>query len=98
MLEAEWDADYCHTQYQTQGDVHKGYLYAAQNNPQGVHQDGQAAAVVSVGLHLAAERPQCEATDLEQLHAERNADDCNAEQEAYNPVIEGDDESAQDDP
>ena len=98
MLEAEWDADDSHAQDQAEGDVHKGNLNSTKDYPQGVHQDGQAAAVVSVGLHLAAERPQCEATDLEQLHAERDADDCNAEQEAYNPVIEGDDESAQDDP
>ena len=78
--------------------MHKGYLYAAQNNPQGIHKDGQAAAVVCVRLHLTAERPQRKASDLEKLHSERDAYDGDTEQEAYDPVIEGDDESAQDDP
>ena len=63
-----------------------GDLPPAQQDPDQVHDDGKAARFAGLVHQLVSERAQRIAAQLEQLNAERNADDGDAHQKPHDEI------------
>jgi len=98
MLKTEWYADYGQAKEGSECKVKHRYLYSSHKDPDHIHYDRQTASVVCIGLNVMAERPEGETGEFDELDAERNADNGDAEQHTYNKVVKADQESAQYEP
>ena len=65
MLEAERDAYDGDAADYAEGDMEECYLQSAEKDPDYVHDNGETASVVGIGVDVTAERPECEACHLE---------------------------------
>ena len=98
MLKAEGDANDGDAEDDAENQVQDRHLPPSAKNPDEIHHDGKASRFIRPGYQLVPERPQRVRAQLEQLHAERNADDGDAQQQPHNVVDQGDDDAAQDKP
>lgn len=94
MLYAEWYADDGNAECYSKYDMRKGYFYSSKHYPDDVHQDGQASCILWSGGHVMTEWPKCQTRHLEQLHSEWYADDGDAEQDAYQCIIQADEDAS----
>ena len=65
MLHAERDSDDGQAAYYAESDVEQCDLYASEDDPDDIHDDGEASAVVGVGMHVSSERPECKSGHLD---------------------------------
>ena len=98
MLEAEWYSYYGDAADDAEADMKKGYLQTSEDDPDYVHDNGETASVVGIGVYVTAERPECEACHLDELEAERDAYDGDAENHAHQCIIKADHKSSCDQP
>lgn len=98
MLEAERDAYDGDAADYAEGDMEECYLQSAEKDPDYVHDNGETASVVGIGVDVTAERPECEACHLEELESERDAYDGDAEKHAHQCIIKADHKSSCDQP
>jgi hypothetical protein len=94
VLQAEWNADDGQAENRSQAYVEQCDLYASEDYPDDVHEDGQESGIVRTGNDLTTERPEGKACHLEELDTKRNAYDAQAEDESGECVIETDQESS----
>ena len=73
-------------------------LPPAQEDPDKIHHNGKTARLAGTVDQFMAEGPQGIGAQLEQLHAERDADDGNAHQQANKVIDYGDQQSAENKP
>ena len=98
MLHAERDSDDGQAAYYAESDVEQCDLYASEDDPDDIHDDGEASAVVGVGMHVSSERPEGKSGHLDELESERDSDDGDAEQDTHQGVIETDHKTSHDQP
>lgn len=98
MLEAERDAYDGDAADDAETDVEEGNLQSTEKDPDYVHEYGETASVVGVGVYVTAERPECEACHLEELESERDSYDGDAEKHAHQCIIKADHKSSCDHP
>jgi len=98
VLNAEGDAHDGDAEQQTAHQVKRRNLPPAQQDPDDVHDNGQTAGLIGTVHQFMAERPQGVCSQLEELHAERNADDGDAHQQPHDVVDNGYDDPSQDEP
>ena len=98
MLESERDSYDGDAADDSETDVKKGYLQTSEDDPDYVHENGETASVVGVGVYVTAERPEGEACHLEELESERDSYDGDAEKHAHQCIIKADHKSSCDQP
>lgn len=98
MLHAERDPDNGQAAYYAESDVEHCDFYASEDDPDDIHDDGEAASVVGVGMYVTSERPECKTGHLDELESERDSDDGDAEQDTHQGVIETDHKTSHDQP
>ena len=98
MLETERDAYDGDAADDAEADMKKGYLQTSEKDPDYVHDNGETASVVGIGVDVTAERPECEACHLEELESERDSDDGDAEEHYHECIIKADHTSSCDQP
>ena len=97
-LHSEWDSYDGDAADDSETDVKKGYLQTSEDDPDYVHENGETASVVGVGVYVTAERPEGEACHLEELESERDSYDGDAEKHAHQCIIKADHKSSCDQP
>lgn len=95
MLQAERYAYYGDTADKPEGEMDCRDLKAEDKDPDHVHYNGQAASVIRVRHDVIPERPKGEFAHLEQLQAERYADDRDAEQQPCEEIAQRDQQSSE---
>lgn len=98
MHPAKWDADDCYAEEDAKEDVAEPYPNAANKEPQHVHEEIQASVLRFYFSHPRTKRPQGKHAQLEDLQAEGNADDCYYQPYGSNQILNGNRQSAEDDP
>ena len=93
VLQAEWDTYDGKAENRSQAYVEQCDLYASEDYPDDVHEDGQESGIVRTGNDLMTERPEGKACHLEKLDTKRNAYDAQTEDKAYECVAEADQEA-----
>ena len=98
MLHAERDSDYGQAACYAESDMEKSDLYSSEDDPDDIHDDGEAAAVVGVGMYVSSERPESKSGHLDELESKRDSDDGDAEQNTHQGIIETDHKASHDQP
>ena len=86
---SEWDANDGDAEYETVEDVCEPYPDAANEEPQHIHEDAQAAWLRLPPFHFRAERPDGQHTQLQALQAERYADDGYHQYQSCDEILQG---------
>ena len=90
MLETERDADQGDAEEYSESCMQERDFYAAEDNPDDVHQNGKDTCVVGSGSYLMTERPKSKACNLEKLHTEWDTDNGNAEKQTHQSIVKTD--------
>ena len=98
MLYAPRNTDDGDAEQQAETDVNEGDLPPSKENPKKIHNNGQAARIVRAADDIVSERPEGVGAEFEELHAERNADDGDAHQQAIEVVQDGCNQAAEQQP
>ena len=98
MLETERNADDGDAADEAESEMGHGNLPPTEKNPKDIHKDVETSGSIVSFYDFSAERPQGESTEFPQLKAERDTDDGNAEEKAYQEISERNQESAQHEP
>ena len=98
MLHAERDSDDGQAACYAESDMEKSDLYSSEDDPDDIHDDGEAAAVVGVGMYVSSERPESKSGHLDELESKRDSDDGDAEQDTHQGIIETDHKASHDQP
>lgn len=94
MLQAEGDSDDCAAECYAECQVREGNLNTAEDDPQHIHYDLQAACCICFGLYLATERPQGKHSQTHDLNSEGYADDGQAQHQSAKQVAKRDEQTA----
>ena len=94
MLETERNTDDRKAQDGSHCNMEQGYLNTSYEDPDHVHDDGKAAAVICIRLNVMTERPERQSGYLDELKSERNTDDGNAEENSYKKIVQADHKAA----
>ena len=98
MLHSERNPDDGQAACYAESYMEKCDLYSSEDYPDDIHDDGEASAVVGVGMHVSSERPEGKSGHLDELESERDSDDGDAEQDTHQGVIETDHKTSHDQP
>ena len=98
VLGAPGDADDRDAEDQAEDGVENGDFPPAEEDPEEVHHDGEATGFVGFVDQFVAEGPECVAAELEELDAERDADNRDAHHQTHEKIHDGDQQAAQDEP
>ena len=92
------DANDGNTEYETIEDVCEPYPDAANEEPQHIHEDAQAAWLRWLPFHFRAERTDGQHTQFQALQAERDADDGDHQYQFCDEVLQGNMQPSEYDP
>ena len=98
MLEAPGDADDGDAEDEAEKKMADGDFPPATENPDEIHHRGEAARLARTIDEFVAEGPHRVGTQLEQLDAERDADDGDAHQQPHQEVKQRDEQTAEYEP
>lgn len=98
MLEPEGDSHDGDTEKKAAHQVDDGNLPPSQQDPDEVHNNGQASRFLRTVYQFMAERPEGIGAQFEELHTEGDPDDGDAHQKPHEIIDEGDEDSAEDEP
>ena len=98
VLHAEGDTDDGDAQDDAEEKMDQGDLPPAGQNPDDVHDGRQAAGLFRLVYDLMTEGPEGIGSELEELHAERDAYDCDAQPDAHAIVYQRYKEAVEDNP
>ena len=86
---SEWDADDGDAEYEAVEDVGEPYPDAANEEPQHIHEDAQAAWLRWLPFHFRAERPDGQHTQFQALQAKGDADDGYHQYQSCDEILQG---------
>ena len=86
---SEWDANDGDAEYETVEDVCEPYPDAANEEPQHIHEDAQAAWLRWFPFHFRAERPDGQHTQFQALQAKGDADDGDHQYQSCDEILQG---------
>ena len=86
---SERDADDGDAEYEAVEYVGEPYPDAADEEPQHIHENAQAAWLRLSPFHLSTERPDGQHSEFHALHAERDADDGDHQYKSGNEILQG---------
>jgi hypothetical protein len=98
VLHTEGNTDDSDAEANTQRQVRQRHLNTTKDNPQHVHNNREATACVILRLNVATEGPQRKHSEAHNLHAKRNTDYSQAQQEAAKKVTQRYNKAAEDYP
>ena len=86
---SERDADDGDAEYETVEDVGEPNPDSADEEPQHIHENAQAAWLRLSPFHFSTERPDGQHSELHALHAERYADDGYHQYQSCDEILQG---------
>ena len=86
---SEWDANDGDAEYETIEDVGEPYPDAANEEPQHIHENAQAAWLRLPPFHFRTERPDGQHTQFQALQAEGDADDGYHQYQSCDEILQG---------
>lgn len=89
MLLSEGDADDGDEQQDTENEMHQAGPQAAEDDPNEVQRDANAADGAIRVFHLRSEGPEAQQTDLKSLQRYGNADDRDGQGQASREITDG---------
>lgn len=95
---AERDADNRDTEDYPEKEMGQEYPYSSDEEPDDIHEEGEATATLWDVYHLTAERPEGQHSEFQGLYPERNSDDRDKQTYAGYKVFQCDEETAEQDP
>ena len=95
---SEWDADDGDAEYEAVEDVGEPYPDAANEEPQHIHKDAQAAWLRWFPFHLRTEWPDGQHTQFQALQAEGDADDGYHQYQACDEILQSYMQASENDP